>query len=112
MTQKEKFRLDVAHWLEKRFPNRFCWAGLVTWAYSVRPFWTIIHEWNDNRGCQKDGEATACYCGKYGNEEYFKPDDLRHLIQCPQCQFDWSAQEIENQECLVCGHKVFDPLPF
>jgi len=69
--KREVFRLKIANWLNDRFPQSFCWAGLVTCAYSAKPFWKIIYEWNDNRGCQKDGEETSCYCGKFSNPDYY-----------------------------------------
>lgn len=43
-------------------------------------------------------------------KQYLDLDELptkrtRKLIQCPQCQFDWSKQEIKNQSCTVCGYE-------
>lgn len=73
MTRKEEFRLNVALKLNRLFSNKFCWADLVSWAYSSDSFWSVFKLWNHARGCQIDGEeGKACYCGKFHHPDYFK----------------------------------------
>lgn len=60
-----RLRFRVAHWIDRRYGDRVCWANLASWAVRVdtSTIYELTH--SDMHFCWLDVEKTGrCYCGK------------------------------------------------
>jgi hypothetical protein len=88
---KRDLKLRIADWLYNRYPKKFCWASLVSWAYSNRWFWSLFFEERGFPiGCKLDSEQStdSCYCGcwhkgklskEYPKEYWPKPEEMTEV---------------------------------
>ena len=61
-----KFR--IAHYLNAKYPESFCWADLVSYAMNTDAFNPFKRE--SPKGCEIESkENEFCYCGKFRNGE-------------------------------------------
>jgi hypothetical protein len=61
----------VAILLERMFPDRYCWASLVSWALYGEESKTIAEARAERDSCAAEpkGDLCACWCGKYRDDE-------------------------------------------
>lgn len=59
-------KLKLAYLLDRLFPNAFCWAKLVAWAYWSGSFREALKV----QECKDDihSKLEGCYCGKFMSE--------------------------------------------
>lgn len=77
-----RFKLKIARWIYNKFPKNFCWAGLVSWAYSKRLLFGLIREFDKKKGgdgCKCESETHSnkcCYCGCWFNGKHYSEKDF------------------------------------
>jgi hypothetical protein len=82
MSMKEKIKLKIAYKLNDWFPEYFCWAGLVSWAYSDRLLMGLWKEFDSKKGgdgCKRESEThkdKICYCGQWYNGKHCSQKDF------------------------------------
>jgi len=60
-------KLKLASLLDRLFPNTFCWAKLVVWAYGCGSLMNAL----EVQECKDDlhSKLQACYCGKFMSDQ-------------------------------------------
>jgi len=96
MDRKTKVKLKFINWFFNLFPDKYCWADCVSWAYSnrINPF-----KISSSLPCKiesKEHEHNLCYCGGWTNGKCY------HTL--PKIEKDRIQAEIDAQP----DH----PLPF
>lgn len=82
MSKLEKIKLKIAYKLNDWFPKHFCWAGLVSWAYSNRLLFGLWKEFDSKKGgygCKSESETHGdkiCYCGQWHNGKHCSQKDF------------------------------------
>ena len=71
MTTKQRFKMKIAKWLDKRHPE-YCWARLVSWALGYYSFRDTFGRYSGDVKNQPCLREKYTYCGKCEKTGRFK----------------------------------------